>query len=694
MNALHSFWQVFFSFLFVALLTAQEAEDRHLWLEEIDSERALAWVNAQNQRSVTALQQHGEFQGLYNRILAVLDSEEKIASPTIIGDYIYNFWQDEAHARGIWRRIPFAGYFDESIDWETVLDLDELAQKEGLNWAYKGAAFLHPTFDLCMVNLSRGGGDAIECREFDLVKKEFVRDGFFLPQAKSDVAWIDRSTVLVATDFGAGTTTTSGYPRMAKIWRRGTSLAAAETLLQGQETDVRVEGFVIETPERAYVMAFRAITFYTSQKFTLADGELVELPMPLDAQLVTIFKNQLLIELKSDWEVEGALYPAGSLLSIDYDRFLQGDRRFQTIYAPDARASLAQVATTQNYLLLNKLVNVKSELHRYALQDGAWISAPVHLPDHGAISVVATERFSDRYFFQCADFIHPTTLYAVAGENQEMRVVKRLPHFFKSDHLQVEQYEVASKDGVLIPYFIVFDRETKLDGANPTLLYGYGGFEIPMQPSYDAVLGAAWLEKGGVYIRANIRGGGEFGPKWHRAALKENRQRAYDDFIAIAEDLIRRNITSPDHLGIMGGSNGGLLVGVAFTQRPDLFNAVVCSAPLLDMQRYSQLPPGASWMAEYGNPDIPEEWAYIKKYSPYQNLGKEKKYPQVLFTTTTRDDRVHPGHARKMAAKMEELGHPCYYFENTEGGHGAGVTNEQRAFMLAIEFAYLHERLK
>ncbi|HEM49192.1 MAG TPA: S9 family peptidase, partial [Caldithrix sp.] len=412
-----------------------------------------------------------------------------------------------------------------------------------------------------------------------------------------------------------------------------------------------------------------------------------------DAQLDGFFKNQMLVELKSDWLVEDNTYKQGALLSVDFDKFINGDRNFQVIYEPDERSSLGSVSNTKDFILLNKVTNVRSELIKSKFIDGQWTMEKVKAPDFGSIGIATADDFSNQYFFTFTNYLEPSSLYYVS-DDQQIKKVKSLPHFFGSSKFQVEQYEAKSKDGTMIPYFIVFAKDMKLDGSNPTLLYGYGGFEISMRPRYSATIGNSWLEMGGVYVVANIRGGGEFGPKWHQAALKENRQLAYDDFHAVAEDLIKRKITSPEHLGIEGGSNGGLLVGVAFTQRPDLYNAVVCAAPLLDMRRFNKILAGASWMGEYGNPDVPEEWAYISKYSPYHNLDKSKKYPKVLFTTTTRDDRVHPGHARKMSARMTDMGIDNFYFENTEGGHGAGVTNEQRAFMTAVEFTYLHKMLK
>jgi len=681
-------------FLSFSPAASQEPADPYLWLEEVEGAKALDWVKARNAATVAELEQYPKFRTLHQRILQVLNSRERIAYPDLCGDYVYNFWQDEAHPRGLWRRTMFSDYFKASPQWETVLDVDALCVQEGEQWAFRGVNFLYPDYDRCLIHLSRGGSDATEIREFDTLKKCFVQGGFFLPKAKSSASWIDRNTLLLNTDFGPGTLTTSGYPRIVKIWHRGTPLSGAQTIYEGRDTDMGVFCAVINKPERQYVMVSRAMSFYASQILILENGRLIKLEIPEDAQLHDIFKNRLLIELKSDWDTGGKKYRQGELISIDYDQFLMGDRQFDVLFEPGERSSLVSVATTHNFILLTKLTNIRSELFRYRLEDDRWIGEKVPAPDMGTIWVRATEDLSDHYFFEYSNYLNPTTLYYVAADGKTMEKVKSLPDFFDARKLMVDQFEAVSSDGTRIPYFLVHTRNMSFDDANPVLLYGYGGFEASMQPTYSAITGVAWLEQGGVYVVANIRGGGEFGPKWHLAALKEKRQNAYDDFISVAEDLIHRKVTSPRHLGIMGGSNGGLLVGVAFTQRPDLFNAVVCSNPLLDMKRYNKLLAGASWMGEYGDPDVTEEWEYISKYSPYQNLKADKKYPKVLFTTTTRDDRVHPGHARKMAARMMDQGQPCYFFENTEGGHGSGVTNEQRALPITLEYVYLLKMLK
>ncbi|MGB5847374.1 MAG: prolyl oligopeptidase family serine peptidase [Ignavibacteriaceae bacterium] len=681
---------VILSFLFTAQqIYSQDETDPYLWLEEVDGEDAINWAKEHNIATLAVLKDHPAFQELYDKNLEVYNSDERIAYPTIRGNYIYNFWQDDNNERGLWRRTTIEEYKKESPAWEVLLDIDLLSEEESEKWVYKGASGLYPDYNLYMVELSRGGGDAFVMREFDVNTKHFVKDGFYLPEAKGSVSWKDENTLIVSTDFGEGTTTESGYPRFSKLWKRGTELSKAETLFEGNVTDVGVWDYVVNTPERDYVGVSQEVTFYTSNNYVIEKGELIKLDIPEDADLNTFFKNRMIVELKSDGVIGVNLFKQGSVISIDYNKFLNGDRNFDVIVVPDERSSIQSVSNAKNFLLVNKLTNVRSKLYKYYLVEEKWHNEKVDAPDYGSISITTADDNSDSYFFTYNSFLIPTSLYFVSADNGEITKVKSLPEFFDRSKFEVEQFEAASTDGTLIPYFIVHAKVIELDGTNPTLLYGYGGFEISMRPRYSATIGYAWLERGGVYVIANIRGGGEFGPKWHQAALKENRQIAYDDFISVAEDLINRNITSPEHLGIMGGSNGGLLVGAVFTQRPELFSAVVCRVPLLDMQRYNKLLAGASWMGEYGDPDIPEEWEFIKKYSPYHNLKEDTNYPKVFFTTSTRDDRVPPGHARKMVAKMEGMGYEVFYYENIEGGHAAATTNQQYAFINALIFSYL-----
>jgi prolyl oligopeptidase len=672
-------------------LPPHDAEDPFLWLEEVEGARAMEWVESRNAATLAELTASPVYEPIFGRVMEVLDSRDRIAYPSIMGDHLYNFWQDQSNPRGVWRRTTWESYLSASPAWEAVIDVDALAAAEGVNWSYGGASCLEPEYRRCLVRLSRGGADAVEIREFDMETREFMTGGFRLPEAKQSVAWVDADALLVATDFGEGSMTTSGYARQAKLWRRGTPLSAAETLFEGELSDVSVGVGTWRTADRSMNFVVHRPSFFQAAVHMLDGGRLVHIDLPLDANPALV-RDRLVVYLRSPWEVGGQTFPGGSLIHMAYDDFLAGQRGFELMLQPTERQTVNSVSATRDHLLVNMLDNVRGELRRYSYADGRWTFEPVPAPEMGNVGVAATSPYTNRYFFTYSGFTQPTTLY-LAEETGAVREVRSLPAMWNAEGQRVEQYEVRSRDGTRIPYFVVRPENLSMDGSNPTLLYAYGGFEVSMTPAYSPATGAAWLERGGVYVLANIRGGGEFGPQWHRSALLENRQRAYDDFLAVAEDLISRGITSPEHLGIMGGSNGGLLVGAALTQRPDLFNAVVIQVPLLDMRRYHTLLAGASWMAEYGNPDDPEQWDFIGRYSPYQNVREGMDYPRVLFTTTTRDDRVHPGHARKMAALMEEMGYPVLYFENTEGGHGAGVTSEQRARMQAVTFAYLWEQL-
>jgi len=676
-----------FPMTFAGLAAQQTPADPFLWLEEVEGKRALEWVHARNAATVAVLGKTPLYQPLFERTKRILDSKDRLALPSIKGEMLYNFWQDAEHERGIWRRTTWAGYLAGNPSWETVLDLDALAKKEGVLWSFGGADCFEPANQRCLVSLSRGGSDAAEIRELDLTTKEFVADGFRLPEAKSTLGWVDQNTLLVGTDFGPGSMTTSGYARVIKLWRRGTPLASAEAVMEVPADHVWAFVASDDAGGRRYVRILDGKNFYEGTQYLFENGRLVKLDIPTDADLY-LMRDQMIVYVRDPWLVGGKTWPTGSLVATPVDEFLAGSPRLSLVVQPGPRETINGIQVTRDYLLLNVLNNVRGELRRYRRVNDEWTFTKVPAPDLGSVRVEATTTASNRFFFTYTNFIQPTTLYS-AGEDGTISEVKRLPAMFDAAGLKVEQMEATSKDGTRIPFFVVGREGMPRDGNNPTLLYAYGGFEVSSTPSYSSTVGAAWLERGGVYVLANIRGGGEFGPQWHRAGLKENRQRVYDDFAAVAEELIRSRITSAERLGIMGGSNGGLLTGVAFTQRPELYKAVVIQVPLLDMQRYSHLLAGASWMAEYGDPDKPEEWAYISKYSPYQNLKPGTKYPMVMFTTTTRDDRVHPGHARKMAAKMESMGLPFYYFENTEGGHGSGVTSEQRAKMLALTYSYL-----
>jgi prolyl oligopeptidase len=674
---------------------ADNDADPYLWLEDVTGERALAWVKARNAESTAELAKTPEFRALDDRLLKILDSKEKIPFIAKHGPFYYNFWRDEKNKRGLWRRTTLEEYWKPDPKWETVLDVDELGGREKENWVWHGADFLEPANDRCLVSLSRGGADADVVREFDPKAKQFVKDGFALPEAKSGVAWKDQDTLLVGTDFGPGSLTDSGYPRVVKEWARGTKLADAKVVFEGPKTDVEVSA-IVDHPkgfEREFVQ--RAVTFWETELFLRRGGKLVKVEKPLDAE-ASAHREWVLIRLRTAWAAGGRTYPAGALLAADFEGFLKGERKFDVLFEPTGRTSLASFSPTRNHVLLNVLDNVRGRIHVLSRTGGGWnreeLPGVPTIANAAAAAVEPDE--SDDYFLTVDDYLTPVTLsLGTAGKGPAQRL-KRNPAFFDAKGLAVSQHEATSKDGTKVPYFQVSRENLKPDGTAPTLLYGYGGFEVPLTPGYEAAVGAGWLEKGGVYAVANIRGGGEFGPAWHQAALKANRHRAYEDFAAVAEDLVRRKVTSPKHLGAMGGSNGGLLMGNMLTLYPQHFGAIVCEVPLLDMRRYHKLLAGASWVAEYGDPDVPAEWEFVRTFSPYHNARKDVKYPRTLFTTSTRDDRVHPGHARKMVARLQEQGHDVVYYENVEGGHGGAADNKQRAFMDALAYTFLWKQLR
>ncbi len=681
--------------LFTVPGAAREEKDSFMWLEEVTGEKPLAWVKERNAEAVAELTKDPAFQPLNDRLLKILDSNEKIPYVSKRGEHYYNFWRDANHKRGLWRRTTLAEYRKPDPKWETVLDLDALAEAEKENWVWEGANFLRPANEKCLISLSRGGADATVVREFDVMTKAFVKEGFTLPEAKSDVGWIDANTIFVGTDFGPGSLTASGYPRIVKEWKRGTPLAAATLVYEGKPEDVYISAAKDHTPcfEREFV--YRGITFWESEVFLRKDGKLTKIEKPLDAQL-SPERDLMLVQLRSPWTVGGKTFAAGSLLATGYDAYLKGERSFDVLFEPTERKSLAGFSATKSHIILNELDNVSSKIEVLARESGTWKREELPgVPKLGSASASAVDSDnSDDYWLTADGYLTPVSLFLGTAGQGAPEKLKESPAFFDTKGLIVNQYQATSKDGTKIPYFVVAREQVELNGKNPTLLYGYGGFEIALTPGYSAGVGAGWLEKGGVYVVANIRGGGEFGPTWHQAALKEKRHRAYEDFAAVADDLVTRKITSPKHLGAMGGSNGGLLMGNMLTLYPDKFGAIVCQVPLLDMQRYHKLLAGASWMAEYGNPDEPKEWEFIKTFSPYHNVKKDAKYPRTLFTTSTRDDRVHPGHARKMVARMKELGHDVVYYENIEGGHGGAADNKQRAFMSALAFTFLWKELK
>ena len=706
---MHPSSKIFTRLLFVSLLSAMSAfasesstkspQDPYLWLEDVSGERALHWVRERNAQARQQLEGGSDFASSRTQIRDVLDSAARIPQISRRGDWVYNLWQDGQHPRGIWRRTTLQSYRAEAPQWDTVLDLDALGKAEGQSWVWGGSTCLGPDYRRCLLQLSPGGSDAKVVREFDTVTKTFVSGGFVLPEAKSSVDWIDQDTIYVATDFGPGSLTDSGYPRVIKRWKRGQPLSEAVTVFEGRKADVSAWVYVDKTPGYERTVFGRSPDFFTTEQFLWVGDKLQPLSKPADAQ-ITFWADQVLMQLRSDLASSAQTWPKGSLLVAPAKDFVAGQARWQALFTPSATRSLSGFTLTRTVAVLNVLDNVVGRLQEWRREGEQWRSRDVATPSPGTLRATAlhdplirADPLAEHYLLSYTDFLTPDTLQLAVTGRDTRETLKALPAFFDSTGMRVEQRFATSKDGTRVPYFVIWPKGATADGRNPTLLYGYGGFRVSQLPWYSGTYGRAWFAKGGVLVVANIRGGGEFGPAWHQSAILSNKQKSYDDFAAVAEDLIAQRITQAKQLGIRGGSNGGLLVGAVMLQRPELFGAVVCQVPLLDMQRYHKLLAGASWMAEYGNPDLPEQWAWISKYSPYQNVRPGTALPPVLFTTSTKDDRVHPGHARKMAARMIEQGHRVTYYENIEGGHGGAADSAQRADMLALEFAYLWEKL-
>jgi prolyl oligopeptidase len=670
------------------------------WLEDIDGPRALAWVKQRNANSAEHLTSRPEYATLYREALAVLDSAARLPEVTPHGRWLYSLWQDREHPRGSYRRASVEQFRRAEPAWETVLDVDALARAEATPWAFNGATWLTPENTRCLVRLAPGGGDAAEVREFDPERKTFVPGGFNLPTAKSHVEWRDADSLFVATDFGLGSLTRSGYPRTVKIWRRGASLDDAKTLLTVSDDDVEVRAQRIRMPEGDIDLVTESLTFWTARRFQLVAGKLEPLALPLSARVVDGFHGQLVLWLRDDWSIRGQTFPAGAVVVADPAALRGGAGRIELIFGPSQHSIVTAVDVMPGGILVSTLDDVRGRMTRLTREAEGWRREAVSFPDNGALTIAGTDQQTDMAIVKYESFLTPPSLYQVSARAGRPLLLKSQPPAFDGSRFEVQQYWATSADGTRVPYFVVAPKGLKHDGRAPVWMFSYGGFETALVPaysgSYEALHGAygkLWLERGGVFVLANIRGGGEFGPAWHQAALKENHYRAFEDFEAVARDIVARKITSPAHLGIEGRSNGGLLVGATMLRHPELYGAVVCGSPLLDMRRYHRLLAGASWVAEYGDPDVPDEWAYISRYSPYQNVHAGMKLPPVMFYTSTRDDRVHPGHARKMAARMDSLGYDVEYYELIEGGHHGSVTNEQLATRLARTYAFLWWKL-
>ncbi len=678
---------------------AQVADDPYIWLEEVSSPKAMAWVEAHNAKTVAALEADPRYQAYYDQALAIAEAKDRNPTGSFIGGKIYNFWQDADHVRGIWRRTSAASFATAAPQWETVLDLDALAASEKANWVWEGASCARPAERRCLVRLSEGGEDAVTIREFDLVTGKFVPRGFVLPKGKQDASWVNQDELLVSREWTPGLLTKSGYAYVVKRLRRGQPLSAAKEVYRGTVDDVAASGAVLRDGQgRTLSFVSRSTDFFHSQNFLLGPKGPRRLGLPEKASLIDLIDGRVIIQTQESWKPAGVTrpFPAGSLLSVDLAALKANPAHLHPtlIYAPTGREALQGASATKGMLLASILDNVRGRTLLFKPgPNGSWQRSNLKLPDNSTVAVVDTSKSDNRALMSVTSFLTPPSQWLADAGTGTSRQIRQQPAKFDASGLVAEQCETVSSDGTRIPYFLVHRRDIKLDGTNPTLLYAYGGFEVSETPTYSAGTGKLWLEKGGVFALANIRGGGEFGPAWHEAGLGVKRQIIYDDFTAVGRDLIASKVTSARRLGIRGGSNGGLLMGVEFTQHPELWHAVVIDVPLLDMIRISKIAAGASWEGEYGNVEDPAVRAFWEKVSPYQNLHKGIAYPVPFIFTTTKDDRVGPQHARKFAARMEEMGLPFYYYENTEGGHSAGANLRQAARTQALEMIYLTRRL-
>ena len=684
------------------MATAQDGvpgpdEDPYIWLEEARSDEALGWVRAENNRTMAHMAQDPRFDELTAEALAILDAEDRVPYVSIRKDGLYNFWQDKANPKGILRRTTLDSYKTDNPVWETILDVDALAAAEGKEWVYKGSSCLPPDQRLCMIALSDGGEDATILREFDMTTKQFVEGGFFIEEkSQGGVEWLDEDTLLVSRDFGGGTITESEYPFTTRVWKRGTPLSEATELFRGEPSDVWAGAGLIRDAKGVVHgrTAFRAISFHESINYVWHDGEWLELDMPKKASLGGIVDGHLTMSTDVDWETQGQVFPADSLIAVDLEEFKRDPNgaKKTLVWTPAERQTKQGGGATANSTYMAILDNVVGKVVKIDFEDGEWVQREVVLPDNATLSVQTTSSETDEIMFTSTDFLTPSTLWYSDGSG-DPEVLKTSPSYFDSTGMEVEQFEATSADGAKIPYFLVKPKGMEMDGTTPTLLYGYGGFQVSQLPGYRSLTGKMWLEKGGAFILANLRGGGEFGPGWHQMAIRENKQRTWDDFIAVGKDAVARGITNPGQLGIQGGSQGGLLVGTAFTQAPEAFDAAIVAIPLFDMLRYHLIGRGASWIGEYGDPRIPEQRAWIEGYSPYQKIVEGVDYPAPFLWASTADDRTHPAHARKAAAKLKELGQDYWYYEDMTGGHSGGVDNEQRAKLQALQMVYLMQRL-
>jgi prolyl oligopeptidase len=674
-------------------------DDPYLWLEDVTGARAMEWVNSENAKTVGVLEADPRYAGLYNDALKIAEDKDRIPTPRFLSGEIYNFWQDADHVRGVFRKTSLTGYRGATPAWSSVLDLDALAKSENANWFLGDIECEEPAERRCMAHLSDGGEDAVTLREFDLTSASFVKNGFILPHGKQDLAWEHEDTLLVSREWSTGELTASGYPFVVKRLKRGQPLSDAVEIFRGSARDggygVSPAAFVDGSGHRLTLIE-RPLSTFEAEYHLVTPGGVAKLALPLKSRLQELIAGRLIVRLDTDWTPETREFHQGSLVSLDVAQLRADPAHLKPtlIYAPGPRESFAQAAATKDRLIVTSFDNVRGRAFIYTPTAATgWTRSKIDLPDNSTIKIADADSHSDRAFLNVTGFLTPPTLWLLNAKSGALEMVKSLPPKFDASQEVVEQFEATSKDGTQVPYFVVHRRDMKLDGGNPTIVYAYGGFQVSMTPSYSANIGKLWLEHGGVYVLANIRGGGEFGPAWHEAGLKTNRQRIYDDFAAVAQDLITRRITSPRRLGIQGGSNGGLLMGVELTQHPDLWTAVDIAVPLLDMLRFEKIAAGPSWVGEYGSVSIPAEREFLASISPYNNLKAGVRYPEPLIWTTTKDDRVGPQHARKFAARLASMGVPYLFYEVTEGGHGSGTNLKEKARTTALEMVYFIRKL-
>ncbi|MEX0644033.1 MAG: prolyl oligopeptidase family serine peptidase [Parvularculaceae bacterium] len=684
----------------IAAGSALAEEDPYLWMEEIQGAKALAWAKKENDRSLPILEADPRFAPMKEEALSILTSKARIPFGSIHNGAVYNFWQDDEHVRGLWRRAGVESYKSGAPEWETLIDYDALADAEGKNWVAENISCLSPEYRHCMVQLSDGGKDAAFWREYDTTAKSFVDGGFSLAEAKSNVAWIDENTLLVGTDRGEGTLTESGYARTLIRLGRRAALKTAPVFFEGEAKDVSVFPRVEHDGDVAHVFAQRAVSFFETEYYYSEGGadEKAKLPVPLNADLQGVLDGRAIFFLREPWAYQNVTFPQGSVVAYDL-----AAGAAELILAAADNQSIEDVEVGKSNLVIVYLEDVSGKAARLTRKNkkGSWTVKEIPLPANGVVKNTSAGGGVDDALFSFESLTTPQSLYYVTAKNKTSKVMS-MPEFFDASDVVVEQRFATSPDSVRIPYYIMAKKSVLDAGDAPTMQYAYGGFlnptlplyyEDPSRPQHGALAGKLWISRGGVLVLSNIRGGSEYGPRWHQAALKENRQKAFDDFMAISQELIASGVTSAEKLGAIGRSNGGLLMGVIMTQKPELYGAIVNGVPLFDMKRLKKIGAGASWVGEYGDPETDDWKNFMAAYSPYQNLKKGKPYPTVFLYTATADDRVHPAHARKAGARLRDLGYEFYYYENMEGGHSGASNQDQLAYRIALEYAYFAKML-